>query len=334
MKRIFAALLGLFAAGCESSDPVDRIVIPGSALERGRLYTDLFYNGDADQLWQQFSPELRQLFGSPAGVREFAATVRRDVGTERGVLDEQTIPWLGRDLYHRAASFSGTPGQVWIEWTMNVAGVIEAFEVKPGAPEAPTRFLDYTTRTELRLPFTGEWFVGWGGRSTFENYHAATVDQRFAYDFLVVRDGSTFAGDAARNESYFCFGQPILAPAAGVVRATADGIADNRPGVMNAREPLGNHVILDHGNGEFSFLAHLQRGSVAVQTGREVRAGDQIGRCGNSGNSSEAHLHYHLQNTAAFGAGEGLPAPFTRYFAYARAVERGEPTRGQHIRPR
>jgi murein DD-endopeptidase MepM/ murein hydrolase activator NlpD len=57
-----------------------------------------------------------------------------------------------------------------------------------------------------------------------------------------------------------------------------------------------------------------------------------IGRCGNSGNSTEAHLHYHLQNTAAFGAGEGLPAPFNSYFAYARAVERGEPTRGQHIR--
>jgi hypothetical protein len=334
MKRIFTALLGLFAAGCESSEPVTPTVIPGSALERGRLYTGLFYHGDADRLWQQFSPELRRLFGSPAGVREFAAEVRRDFGAETRVLGEQTIPWLGRDLYHRSSSFSGAPGAVWIEWTMNVAGTIEAFEVKPGVPEAPTRFLGYATRTELRLPFTGDWFVVWGGRSTFQNYHAAFVDQRFAYDFLVVRDGRTYAGDAALNESYFCFGQPILAPAAGVVRAAADGIADNRPGATNAREPLGNHVVLDHGNGEFSFLAHLQRGSVAVQPGREVRAGEVIGRCGNSGNSTEAHLHYHLQNTAAFGAGEGLPAPFTGYFAYAQPVERGEPTRGQHIRPR
>lgn len=333
MKHILTALLGLFAAGC-CCDGITPTVIPGSTLDRGRQYTTLFYDGDADRLWEQFSPEMRQLFGSPAGVREFAAQVRRDLGTERGVLDEQTIAWLGRDLYHRSATFSGTSGPVWIDWTMDVQGTIEAFEVKPGVPEAPTRFLNYTTRTELRLPFTGDWFVGWGGRTTFENYHAATVDQRFAYDFLVVRDGRTFAGDGALNESYFCFGQPILAPAGGVVRAAADGIADNRPGVMNAREPLGNHVVLDHGNGEFSFLAHLQRGSVAVQPGREVRTGDLLGRCGNSGNSSEAHLHYHLQNTAVFGAGEGLPASFTGYFAYAQAVERGEPTRGQHIRPR
>lgn len=333
MKRIFAALLGLFAAGC-GKEPITPGPIPGSALERGRLYSDLLYRGEADRLWEQFSPDLRRLFGSPAGVRGFAAQVRRDLGTERRVLDEQAIPWLGRDLYHRSASFSATPGPVWIEWTMNAAGTIEAVEVKPGVPEAPTRFLDYATRTELWLPFTGDWFVVWGGRSTFLNYHAATVDQRFAYDFLVVRDGRTYAGDPALNESYFCFGQPILAPAAGVVRAAADGIADNRPGVMNAREPLGNHVVLDHGNGEFSFLAHLQRGSVVVQQGREVRAGDAIGRCGNSGHSTEAHLHYHLQNTADFGAGEGLPAPFTGYLAYAQPVERGEPTRGQHIRPR
>ncbi|HEX8673760.1 MAG TPA: M23 family metallopeptidase [Longimicrobium sp.] len=333
MNRIFAVLLGLFTAGC-CCDGVSPGVVPGSTLDRGRQYTKLFYDGDADRLWEQFSPEMRQLFGTPAGVREFAAEVRRDFGTERQVQDEQTLAWFGRDLYHRASSFTGTSGTVWINWTMSVAGVVEGFEVKPGVPEAPTRFFNYVARTVLRLPFTGEWFVGWGGRSTFLNYHAATVDQRFAYDFLVVRDGRTFAGDAALNESYHCFGQPILAPAAGVVRAAADGIEDNRPGVMNAREPLGNHVVLDHGNNEFSFLAHLQRGSVAVQAGREVRTGEVIGRCGNSGNSSEPHLHYHLQNTAVFGAGEGLPAPFTSYFAFAQPVDRGEPTRGQHIRPR
>ncbi len=250
MRRIFAALLGLFAAGC-AKEPLTSIMIPEGALERGRLYTELLYDGDADHLWQQFSPELRRLFGSRAEVRKFAAKVRRDFGTERGVVEERAIPWLGGDLYHRSATLGGAQGTVWIEWTMNAAGVVEVLEVKPGVPEAPTRFLDYATRTELRLPFSGDWFVAWGGRSTFENYHAESVDQRFAYDFLVVRDGRTFAGDPALNESFFCFGQPILAPAAGVVRAAVDGIADNRPGVLNPREPPGNHVILDHGNGEF-----------------------------------------------------------------------------------
>ena len=111
-----------------------------------------------------------------------------------------------------------------------------------------------------------------------------------------------------------------------------DGIAENLPGVMNAEQPLGNHVILDHGNGEYSFLAHFKNGSLAVSVGDEVAAGDILGLCGNSGNSSEPHLHYHLQTTPTFGAGDGLPAQFLNYLADGKSVANGEPTRGQHIK--
>jgi murein DD-endopeptidase MepM/ murein hydrolase activator NlpD len=92
-------------------------------------------------------------------------------------------------------------------------------------------------------------------------------------------------------------------------------------------------VILDHGNGEFSLLAHLRRGSVAVRPGATVAAGQKLGECGNSGNTSEPHLHYHLQNTAVFGRAEGLPAQFMVYTADGRPVTRGEPVRGQTIHP-
>ena len=115
------------------------------------------------------------------------------------------------------------------------------------------------------------------------------------------------------------------------MRAAEDEIEDNAPGVMNPRRPLGNHVILDHRNGEFSVLAHLHQGSLTVKTGDRVKAGQVLGTCGNSGNSSEPHLHYHLQNSPEFKTGAGLPAQFVDYSADGQSVDRGEPTRGQFI---
>jgi len=174
--------------------------------------------------------------------------------------------------------------------------------------------------------------VFWGGRTIPENYHAFTTDQRFAYDLVIRRDGSTHTGDGLENKEYFCFGQPVLAPGAGTVVEAVDGIPDNRPSNMNQTQALGNHVIIDHGNGEYSFIAHFKNGTVLAKQGQRVGQGDQLGECGNSGNSSEPHVHYHLQTTAIFGKGEGLPAQFQRYYADGNWVERGEPTRGQNLR--
>ena len=149
---------------------------------------------------------------------------------------------------------------------------------------------------------------------------------------MIRRDGSTHTGDGLENKEYFCFGQPVLAPGAGSVVEAVDGIPDNRPSNMNQTQALGNHVIIDHGNGEYSFIAHFKNGTVLAKQGQRVGQGDQLGECGNSGNSSEPHVHYHLQTTAIFGKGEGLPAQFQRYYADGNWVERGEPTRGQNLR--
>ncbi|WP_251278943.1 M23 family metallopeptidase, partial [Enterobacter hormaechei] len=75
----------------------------------------------------------------------------------------------------------------------------------------------------------------------------------------------------------------------------------------------GNRVILDHGNDEYSVLAHLRQGSVRVAQGQVVRSGTHLAGCGNSGNSSEPHLHYQLQAGPAFGVGVALPAQFSDY---------------------
>src|SRR3546814_15367827 len=80
------------------------------------------------------------------------------------------------------------------------------------------------------------------------------------------------------------------------------------------------------------MLAHLRRGSVAVEAGQQVAAGDELGRCGNSGNTSEPHLHLHLQDAPVFGEGNGLPAFFEDYTADGEVVARGEAVKGQTIR--
>ncbi|MCE7033233.1 M23 family metallopeptidase, partial [Lysobacter sp. GX 14042] len=77
---------------------------------------------------------------------------------------------------------------------------------------------------------------------------------------------------------------------------------------------------------------HLRQDSVAVEAGQQVAAGDELGRCGNSGNTSEPHLHFHLQDSPVFGEGLGLPAFFNDYTADGEAVERGEPVQGQVVR--
>jgi hypothetical protein len=263
------------------------------------------------------------------GLQIFRQQIQDQLGAEVEMLDEEISSQQGVDLYRRVVRFEKTEQVFVVEWAFTDA-TIEGFQIAPDSQsEAPSEYLEYETKTNLRLPFDGEWFVFWGGRTVEQNYHAASIDQRFAYDFLVVKDDVTHQGEGTTNEDYYCFGLEIVAPADGVVIEAVDGITDQTPGEMNPEQPLGNYIVLDHGNGEFSFLSHLQQGSVAVAEGDEVKAGDVLGRCGNSGNSSEPHLHYHLQTTATPFEGEGLPAQFEGYIADGKTVDRGEPVQGQ-----
>ena len=166
-------------------------------------------------------------------------------------------------------------------------------------------------RTQLALPFKGRWQVFWGGDTKELNHHHDDPGQRFAFDLLGVNGkGETHRSDGTRNEDYFCFGREILAPADGIVSAAIDGVRDNAPGSMNSYSAVGNCVVIQHQANEVSFLAHLQRGSVLVEAGESVKTGQIVGKCGNSGNSSEPHLHYHLQNSAILQGGLGIKCTF------------------------
>lgn len=194
-----------------------------------------------------------------------------------------------------------------------------------------TDYLDYETKTDLELPFDDEWWIFWGGRNVSENYHAEYREQRFALDIVQKINGSTHTGNGSQNEDYYCFGKRLNAPGNGKIIDVINNIEDNIPGQFNRDFPTGNRVIIDHENGEFSILAHFKEGSILVSVGDMVVKGQELGKAGNSGNSSESHLHYHLQNTADPFDGEGLPAQFQDYYANEVFVTRGEPVQNEYV---
>lgn len=164
----------------------------------------------------------------------------------------------------------------------------------------------------VRLPANAALKVGWGGDNTDVNYHAATPDQRWAYDLLV----EPYLSGSEKLEDYGCYGIPVVAPAAGTVTKMQDGAPDATPGKIsnNITAPLGNHIVIQLPSETYLILAHFKPGSIAVQEGQTVEEGQLLGACGNSGNTSEPHIHIHhqRQDPAQFPVGfaEGLPLYF------------------------
>ncbi len=168
-------------------------------------------------------------------------------------------------------------------------------------------------QTELALPFKGTWLVFCGGDTKAQNYHHDVCNQHFAFDFIGVDEtGKSRKGDGSGNENFYAFGREILALADGVVIDVIEGVRDNLPGSMNPYSGLGNAVFIQHCENEVSVLAHFKMGSIRVKVGETVKKGQVLGLCGNSGNSSEPHLHYHLQNTPIIQNGTGIKVYFDK----------------------
>lgn len=151
--------------------------------------------------------------------------------------------------------------------------------------------------TKMIWPFKEETFVYWGGEKLEQNYHNEDVNQQYAYDVLMVANGAPFEGDPKKNESYFIFGKDIMAPCDAKVVKIIDGVEDNVPGDLNENQLTGNTIVLKTDKEEFLLFAHLKNASISVKEGAEVKQGQVIAQCGNSGNTTQAHLHLQLQNT-------------------------------------
>ena len=153
--------------------------------------------------------------------------------------------------------------------------------------------------TVIAAPVTGDgWVVVQGGRSPLVNHHFGLRSQRHAID--LVKSGSRAAGDGRKAElsDYAAFGEHVVAPVHGEVARLLDAVRDSPVGERGDGPATGNYVVIRTADGHYVVLAHLRLGSVRVSLGDRVRAGDVVGEVGNSGNSSEPHLHLQVQDSA------------------------------------
>src|SRR5215203_5341117 len=145
-------------------------------------------------------------------------------------------------------------------------------------------------------PLAGEWETVAGGRSTLLSHHYSTPVVRDALDFMQLdEEGRGFQGDPKRAESWYGFGEPVLAPAEGTVVSVSDVHPDEPIGDLGQTPPYGNHIVLEISSGRYAVLGHLKQGSARVSEGDRVRLGQPIAAVGDTGRSLWPHLHIHVQ---------------------------------------
>lgn len=198
---------------------------------------------------------------------------------------------------------------------------------------------------EVPPPVRGRWLALNSPATKVPSHGVRAYGQAYAIDLCHEprdRERPTFGGPAFRDAAaYPAFGQPVHAMVDGVVVRASGWRRDHRARsnmlgvalmtvegiVREIGGPgwiLGNQVTIRGDDGAFATVAHLQRGSLRVRRGDRVAAGDVIAQCGNSGNTSEPHVHAQLMDRASVWTGQGLPLAFTG----VTLGEGGEPTTG------
>ena len=166
---------------------------------------------------------------------------------------------------------------------------------------------------ELEFPLKeGVYFIGQGGAHVQVNYHHAYESQQYAVDIVKidkwgVRATGIYPGD---NSKYRIYGDGIYSPCTGEVVEAEQELPDLNPPQTNPEKAAGNHVALQcEGTEAQVWIAHMQQDSLTVKAGEQVEAGEKLGLVGNSGNTSEPHVHIHAEKD-----GVGVPIEFNDRF--------------------
>jgi hypothetical protein len=220
-----------------------------------------------------------------------------------------------------------------------------AYELPPDAParavigslitDGPELTVDTRAALVLAPPLRGDGWLNGSGCCAITAHRTArlVVDgsryikpETFAIDWVRLRDERLFEGDGARVEQWYAFGAELLAVADGTVVHVRDGMPEETPNqppvaVHATADYAGNSVVLEIRPGVFAAYAHLQPGSVRVNVGDRVTAGQVLGLLGNTGNSSAPHLHFGLQDGPDILTSNSLPFVFDRYTLHGTISE-------------
>lgn len=217
----------------------------------------------------------------------------------------------------------------------------------------------------ISMPFAGLWLARNSPVRRVPSHGTDLLGERYAIDFIGVdrrrrtadrRDWRTLLGTEPA-ERFFAYGRPILAPADGIVVELHDGEIDH----VGRRSQLtlvpyalgqpsrvqqgvgaiaGNYLIIAlRDSGTFVALAHLQASSILVAAGEEVTAGQHVAACGNSGNSTQPHVHVQVMDSADLSVARGVPMAFRRFREWPSGAkefqirESGLPGEGAVVEP-
>lgn len=185
----------------------------------------------------------------------------------------------------------------------------------------------------LAHPFTGRWLVLNSPANRVPSHGTTAFASAYAIDFVPVDDAGRTAPVRLRTwvrpepaSGFPGFGRPVLAPLDGVVVAASDAAPDHpahrglpsvgyaltqgRRAAAGWEALSGNHVLIRGDQGAVVALCHLQQGSALVRAGQRVRTGEPVGRCGNSGNSTEPHLHVQVIDRPDIAGARAVPLTF------------------------
>lgn len=282
-----------------------------------------YNSGNFDAIFSGFSPQMKS--GLPLDkTLEFLTGLKKQAGriTKRAFVKYEQTYASYKTNFERAL-FS-------VNISIDNNSKINGLFVKPFKEDdlpKPDRNI-----TPLILPFKGEWTVVWGGDTKLLNYHVESEAQKNAFDLVITNEkGNSFRTNGATNKDYYAFGQELLAPCDGEVVLVVDGIKDNTPGTLNPIYVPGNTVIIKTANNEYLFFAHFKQHSIKVQEGQKVTKGQLLGLCGNSGNSSEPHLHFHIQNVEDMNMATGIKSYFDQIFVNGQAKTDYSPIQKEKI---
>ena len=193
----------------------------------------------------------------------------------------------------------------------------------------------YVDKTDLFLPLQGRLLV-WEGHDFYAHHRRIPVNapqvrsiglkknsNRYGMDLILIdNDGRAWRNTPYKKENWLSYGTPIYAPGAGKVVAMANDVPENyyenkrlvHPKISDPTQALiGNYVVIDHGDGEYSFLVHMMPGSVLVKPGDAVQEGQMVGKIGFAGDAIFPHLHYSLVGGPNIYDTEALPVYFHQF---------------------
>lgn len=183
------------------------------------------------------------------------------------------------------------------------------------------------SKNKYILPFSGKWYIEYGGNTKETSHSFDVISQRYAYDFEVRENDLPYHDDYHKCENYYSYLKDIICPCDGYVVEVVDKydntkILDGRPVICDVDSPYGNHIIIKHKHNEYSVICHIEKGSFNVKIGDIVEEGEILAKVGNSGNTQGPHIHYHLQSGINLETSKGIKIKFKDVYYVNKKIKK------------